>query len=377
MLPTPMRRSRHALLTALGAALVVSACSPGSGGPATQAPAPGSAADAAAPADRPWPMKTRFHVDLWLHGFAMVQDDTAMIPYFQRGYRDQLLVRRNQAGVTTQLDQNRERLRQRLAVNPGLINAQFLILDATSWDEMVEVTRIFLQAEGDPRRAGSQETANAIYTVAQYFPTPADREWLRLFMQSVDDERAKFYQSYWNDTQRERAPVLAAVDSVWQRVARPALQVFLRNTQQANGEILLSLPLDGEGRSSPRGKRNNIVAVTFPARVEDAEHASYVFVHEASLQIATAAVNDNITPSQRREGLADRYGSAAAVVAGRMVLRKLAPQFADGYARYYLRSAGRTAPAGDPGAAFDAAFQIPAAIRDAIQRQVDVTLGGI
>ena len=376
MLPSPMRRIRPGLVAALLASLALSACSPGSGGSATPAPAPGETGSTAT-ADRPWPMKTRFHVDLWLHGFAMVQDDTAMIPYFQRGYRDQLVVRRNQAGVTTQLDQNRDRLRTRLAANPGLINAQFLILDATSWDEMRQVADLFLKAEGDPRRASDQGVAQAIYSVAQYFPTAADREWLRLFMQGLEDERAKFYQAYWNDTQRERAPVLAATDSVWQQVARPPLQAFLRNTQQANGEILLSLPLDGEGRSSPRGKRNSIVAVTFPARVEDAAHASYVFVHEASLAIANAAVNDNITPTQRREGLAERYGSAAAVVAGRMVLIKLVPRLADGYARYYLRSAGRTAPAGDPGAAFDAAFPLPAAIRDAMQRQVDVTLGGI
>ena len=357
--------------------LLAAACG---GGSAAGTPSPTGDATGAGTTvspDQPWPMKTRFHVDLWLHGFAMVQDDTAMIPYFQRGYRDQLVVRRNQAGATTLLDQNRERLRARLAQNPGLVNAQFLILDATSWEEMREVTEIFLQAEGNPQRGGSQEVAQAIYTVAQYFPTPADRDWLRLFVQSLEDERAKFYQSYWNDTQRERAPVLAAADSVWQRVARPRLQSYLNNTQQAGGDLILSLPLDGEGRSSPRGKRNSIVAVTFPARVEDAAHATYVFVHEAAIQVASVAVADNITPTQRREGLADRYTSAATVIAGRMVLRKLVPELADGYARYYLRSAGRTAPAGDPGAAFDAAFQVPADIRNAMQRQVDVTLGGI
>ena len=372
---TPPRRTRSCALALLGASLLVAACSPGSGGPAVQAPAP--SADGTATANQPWPIKTRFHVDLWLHGFAMVQDDTTMIPYFRRGYRDELLVRRNQAGATTALDRNRDRLRARLAANPALLNAQFLALDATSWEELREVTRIFLQAQGDPRRGGSQETQQAIYIVAQYFPQAADREFLQLFMDGLEDERAKFYQQYWNDTQRERTPVLAAADSVWQQVARPRLQVFLRNTQQANGEILLSLPLDGEGRSSQRGKTRSLVAVTFPARVQDAAEATYVFVHEASITIASTAVNDNITPTQRREGLADRYGSMATVVAGRMVLAKLVPELADGYARYYLRSAGRTAPAGNPGAAFDAAFPIPAVIRDAIQRQVDATLGGI
>src|SRR3712207_7510875 len=38
-----------------------------------------------------------------------------------------------------------------------------------------------------------------------------------------------------------RSPALAAADSVWQRVARPALQRFLNNTKQRDGELLLSL----------------------------------------------------------------------------------------------------------------------------------------
>lgn len=35
-----------------------------------------------------WPVKTREHVDLWLHGFALLTDDTAAVPLFDRGYRD-------------------------------------------------------------------------------------------------------------------------------------------------------------------------------------------------------------------------------------------------------------------------------------------------
>jgi hypothetical protein len=44
--------------------------------------------------------------------------------------------------------------------------------------------------------------------------------------------------------------------------------------------------------------------------------------------------------------------------------------------RYYLKEAGRAAPA-DPRSAFVAAFSIPDAVRDAIGRQLDVILGGI
>src|SRR3954469_19327236 len=31
-----------------------------------------------------WPVKTREHVDLWLHGFALLQEDTTFVPFFRR-----------------------------------------------------------------------------------------------------------------------------------------------------------------------------------------------------------------------------------------------------------------------------------------------------
>ena len=62
-----------------------------------------------------WPVKTREHVDLWLHGFAMLQEDTTFVPFFKRGYSTNMIVLKNRANVVTQLDANRDRLRARLA----------------------------------------------------------------------------------------------------------------------------------------------------------------------------------------------------------------------------------------------------------------------
>jgi hypothetical protein len=42
-----------------------------------------------------------------------------------------------------------------------------------------------------------------------------------------------------------------------------------------------------------------------------------------------------------------------------------------------LSSANLQAPAGDPSAAFVAAFPLPDAIRDAMSRQIELILGGI
>ena len=40
-------------------------------------------------------------------------------------------------------------------------------------------------------------------------------------MQSLNDEKNRFYHSYWTEQQRERGNVIAVVDSVWQKIYRP------------------------------------------------------------------------------------------------------------------------------------------------------------
>jgi hypothetical protein len=306
----------------------------------------------------------------------MLQEDTTFVPFFRRGYSTDMIVLKNRANVVSQLDANRDKLRARLTLNPQLVNAQFVPLSFATWSELTQTVDLFVRAGGDPRAASSQGQASAIAFLAAYFQTGADRDWLRLFVQSLDDESSRFYHSYWLQQQRERSNVLDLVDTLWQRTYRPRMQRFLNNTQQAQGSILLSLPLDGEGRSLTNGKQSNTITVTFPERPSDAVEAIYVIAHEAVGGIASTAVNDNITPEQRRTGLGERYQSAAAVRGGALLIQRTSPEILDGYMRYYLKSVNR--PAGsNVQAAFTATFALTDTIRDALVRQLDVVLGGI
>lgn len=353
----------------------------GAGGAGTNTGGAGSTGGSASAqnvsgANVPWPIKTREHVDLWLHGFAMLQEDTTFVPFFERGYSTNMTVLKNRANVVTQLDANHDKLRARLTLNPQLINAQFVPLSFSSWEELNQAVDAFVRANGDPRAASSQQQANAIAFLAAYFQTGPDRDWLRLFVQSLNDERTKFYHSYWIEQQRERSNVLEVVDTLWQRTYRPKMQRFLNNTQQASGDILLSLPLDGEGRSQSNGKQANILTVTFPDRPSDAVEAMYVIAHEAVAGIANVAVSDNITPEQRRSGVGDRYTSSAAVRGAALLLQRVAPELSDGYMRYYLKSVNRPVTSSVQ-TTFNAAFSLPDTIRDALTRQLDIVLGGI
>ena len=324
-----------------------------------------------------WPVKTREHVDLWLHGFALLSDDSATVPLFRRGYRDELTVLKNKANVLTQLDVNRDRLAGQLTSSRLLINAQFIPFYFSSLDEMHGAIDRFVQSGGNPSAARSQLEAAQFAVLAGYFQTGADRTWLALFASSLWDEDTKFYHSYWVQQQRERANVIDSTTAMWQNLVRPRISRFLANTQQRDGDILLSLPLAGEGRTlSASGNVRTSVAVAFPSRPSDVPEAMYVLAHEVVASITNAAIADNTSPADQRSGLADRFASAASVRGGLMLLEKFVPELADGYARYYVAATG-TRPSTNPRAQIASLFPLPDAIRDAIARQIATVDSGI
>ena len=370
-----MHTSTKQLAISLAVVLLAGCATIGTTGTGTSSPS-GTIGRNADNASEVWGIKTREHLDLWLHGFAMVQDDSSLVPYFRRGYKASLNAVKSRSNVVTQLDANNARLHARFALNSQLVNAQFLALYFDSFDEMASAIDLAYRVDGNPRQASNQQDAETIALVAGYFRTQPDRDWARLFIQSLRDEDARFYRAYWDQQQRELGAVYTAVNNLWQNSYRARFQNFLNNTSQSAGEIYLSLPLDGEGRTLSAGKRQNATAVTFPLRSSDAAQAIYVVAHELVSSLVSTAVNDNTTPNDQRLGVADRYVAYGTVRAGALLLQKIAPELVTGYASYYLQSANRTAGS-NPVATLATVFALPDGIRDAISRQLDVVLGGI
>lgn len=354
------------------AVLFVVGCAPPP--PPVTAPPLGNATFASA---RAWPIKTREHVDLWLHGFAMIADDSAAVPLFRRGYRDAMTVTKNSRNVLTQLDERRAELARGYKASPSYQAAQFIPLYFGSQAELAAAVQIFLASNGAAQRASTQEGAAIIGLFASAFPKDADRAWFKSFWEALLDEQARFYHDWWTTEQHQRLPALTAADSVWQRV-RPRIQSFLGGTKQGTGDMVLSLPIGGEGRTVNGGKAV-VIAVTFPERATAAEEATYVLVHEVAGTLAVSEVGDQTSPADKRNGVADRMVAAATVRAGALVLQKGAPELAEGYARYYLDAAHVSwkAQGGSAIAALERAFPIPVTVRDGMRRQIDILFGGI
>jgi hypothetical protein len=324
-----------------------------------------------------WPVRTKEHVDLWLHGYALLNADTTFVPYFRRGYRERINTVRRQKNAASLIDTNRGKLLDRILNQPSLAtNGQFLPLYFSSWEQMKQVIDLFVRNNGNPGNSNDPNMRSYFGLLSASFQNVGDREWLRLLTESIDDESRRFYHDYWTGEARSHAAVIGRADSLWQRQWRPSLQRFLNNTQQQNGELYLSLPLGGEGRTVHFGKADNAVAGPMPDNNGEAEMVLYVMAHEITGAVASAAIADNTTPADQRAGVTSRYEQVAAVRAGAMLLERTIPGAVPGYMRYYLQTTGRTPPT-DPKAMFASTFALPDAIRDALVRQFDVILGGI
>lgn len=324
-----------------------------------------------------WPVKTRPHVDLWLHGFALLLEDTAQVPLFDRGYGERIIVAKNARNLYTGFDSASRQLRTTLRVRPGLAGAQFLALYFGSWDELQQAMGYFLKAEGDPARATNREVQGIVAFLAQQFPRAEDRDWARRFVAALESERSTFFHDWWLAESRRRAAGLAASDSLWQTVWRPRLQPFLNATQQQNGDLIPSMVLGGEGRAVPAGKQASPYAVLWPQSADSAEELLFTFAHEAAGTVVQVAVNDHLTPAQQRAGAGARLSTIGLVHGGALLVSRIDPALGERYARFYLMQAGRPVPPSGALAALAEAFPMPEEMLASMRRQIDLAFGGI
>ena len=292
-----------------------------------------------------WPIRTREHVDLWLHGFAMISADSSPVPLFRRGYQGTLTMARTKANAVTDLDVNRNALAKRLRENPALINAQFLVFSFPNWDDLVATIDAFVKADGDPS-GRSHGGRRGVHRARPLFPTQADRDFARMLTNSLQNEKDVFFHAWWVEEMRRRERTLAAVDSIWQREMLPRLQGFLTHpASRGRPHPVARDRRRGTRRDDPRERAQ--VAVGFPDSPDHAMDAIYAFAHEAVGPLVAPAVDDNTTPAEKRSGLATMIGSYALVRGGALVLAHLSPALAAGYARFYLGLADVTFD-GDP-----------------------------
>jgi len=321
-----------------------------------------------------WPIKTSEPVDLWLHAFALLTDDSTKVPLYRRGYRDSITVVKNRLNVLTALDTNRAYLSRQMAGSQKYQQAQLLAFEFGTWEAMRASAERYIQGNSDTRRSNGADRDAGMSSFARLFPSAADRDFLRVLVDGVQDERIKFYGAEHARLVRSRSAVVTAIDSLWQRTYRARFERFLVGSGQRNADIVLSMPVGAEGRTGLGRERQVSIAVPFPDRVSDAPDALMVLAHEMTAGIVAAVVRDNSTVVEQRSGAMDRLAVITQVRAGAMLIARVAPELSDAYMRYYLGQTGVAVQSGDVTPAFTRAFEISATVRDDVQRQIGLAL---
>src|SRR5690242_9048909 len=113
---TSLRFGRLAIVGAAGVAFL--GCAPAGSTSASTTSSPAARTNGAPSQTRGWRVTTKEHVDLWLHGFALLTSDTGHVPFFARGYKQQITALKRQRNVYSQLDANQQDLSRRFATNP-------------------------------------------------------------------------------------------------------------------------------------------------------------------------------------------------------------------------------------------------------------------
>ena len=204
------------------------------------------------------------------------------------------------------------------------------------------------------------------------YRTNADREWLKVFALSLTDEHSKFYEEYWRERQRALRPALASADSQFSQRYLKQFRSYLRGVQLPTGEIVLSLPLGGDGRSILQGQHS--IAIGFPSTADSSLDAVYEFAHEVVGPVAEQAVRERIAPAEFRAGLGAQLESPAKVRGGAMLLQRAIPELVAGYERHYLAEARVTATGADVDSAFVRAFPLRQSIIDGMDQRLDDVL---
>ena len=111
--------------------------------------------------------------------------------------------------------------------------------------------------------------------------------------------------------------------------------------------------------------------VTIPASV-----ASQMQLKNVAAVTVTAELPAFVKTGQTIDITVASIANATSLRGGALLMARLSPELASGYARFYLRVA-RVAFDGDPMAAFARAFPIPKAMIESIDRQISISFGGI
>jgi hypothetical protein len=328
-----------------------------------------------------WQFFAAEHTSLWYHSLALVGlgvtgATAGPVPLYRPRYLDEVATARRRIGGTSTLAQRALEFERTFAANPNDYSGlQFLPLYFQDSQQIFAAVDVWDRAQGDPRRASSQDAQRGMALLASMFPGNAQRQTVVDFTRAVQDEQRAFFHAYWQEQQPRLSQLAVSARAEWNGLL-PQVTRFIEYAQLHGGEVFLTPALAGEGRSVTQGVDVPRFAIGVPAT---AQEVTFELLHELIYAVAGDLIKDNIAPADVRTIGQEVLSARVAVRGAAILVARAAPGRVGAFERFYLQQAGRTPPSSVAAlqAAFEQTFPLSDGLRQALEREIQSAFAGI
>jgi hypothetical protein len=348
---------------------------------------------------REWRFLAAEHVALWYHGLAHTgtpaSDAARELPLYDPAYVPYTVAeRRTRELETTALETAAGEFATAFRAADSYRQLELLPLyfaDQTSFDSGV---RVWAQAGGDPRRAGSAEAANVVALLSGLFPQARQRDVIGRWLGVLADEETAFHRSLWQERRPQLEAIATAAGQEWQLLAGE-LQPLLAYLGLPGGDVFIVPALRDEGRLLLRGAGRPRIAVgvelaaAMEIRTADnggerggdaARLVVYRFLRELVTPLAGEAAREYLAPARVRQIGEELIVQRAAVRATALVLDAVSAEHGTEFRRAYVDHTGAGIPEGGLTAleqAFRRAYPLPPELERGLANVMRNALAGI
>jgi len=168
------------------------------------------------------------------------------------------------------------------------------------------------------------------------FPDPAEHEFVKLFAESMDDERDRFYKSYREARTEVDQASREKFEQLWKSEGANLLSPWAARSGVNVFNIYLCPVMKRNGRGVPVNQEQRVlfhVVAPLPETKAESLQSLFVVLHETTHRLTDRLVDSSTTISEPQKAVAREN---AAFYADHLFLKSRYPQLHEAYLKFFL-----------------------------------------
>jgi hypothetical protein len=317
--------------------------------------------------------------------FAVPEDPSNL---YSKEYMDQIHQAKKDLEVgQTKLDQVRAALEVSYRKLPGLrfLNlAPFMADDYASFKQALAMIDFNFRNEAEDSRETYEQrkarealapllfgnTRRLIPLFKNRFPDPAEHEFLKLFAESMDDERDHFYKPYREARTEVDQASLERFEQLWKSEGSKILEPWASRSGVNVFNIYLCPVMKRNGRGVPINQEQRVlfhVVAPLPETKAESFQSLFVVLHETTHRLTDRLVDSAATIPERQRVVSREN---AAFYADHVFLKARYPQRHEAYLRFFLSLDQSSLPGTAVEKEFLKSYPVEASLQSALDQLV-------